>query len=105
MGKSDELFGLHKVPDEALIKQLLLERGKNLSYIEELEEELGRSGGCAKCRAKEEHIRALEKKNRKLAGKAEREEETFKARYYSLLKKYEAMEKQMLQMAKADLKE
>lgn len=104
MDKSGELFGLHKVPDNILIKQLLLERGKNLSYIEELEEELGRSGGCAKCRVKEEQIRALENKNRKLAGKAEREEETFKVRYYALLRKYETLEKQMLQMAKADLK-
>lgn len=54
MDKSEELFGLHKVSDDALIKQLLLERGKNLSYIEELEEELGQSGGCAKYRVKEE---------------------------------------------------
>jgi|GEM_PF-6927951 len=105
MNKSDELFGLHKIPDNILVRQLLEERGKNLSYIEELEEELGRSSGCARCRAKQEHIRALEKKNRKLTEKAEREEETFKARYYALLKKHEALEKQMLRMAKADLKQ
>lgn len=105
MSKSDELFGLYKIPDSILIKHLLIERGKNLSYIEELEEELGRSKGCAKCRAKEEHIRSLEKKNRKLEEKASREEDTFKARYYVLLRKYEALEKQILRMAKTGLKE
>lgn len=104
INKADELFGLHKIPDGTLIQKLLEERGKNLSHIEELEEELGRSSGCTKCRMKEEQIKALEKKNRKLTEKTEREEETFKARYYTLLKKYEAMERQMLQMAKADLK-
>lgn len=43
MNKSDELFGVHKIPDNILVRQLLEERGKNLSYIQELEEELGRS--------------------------------------------------------------
>lgn len=100
INKADELFGLHKIPDSILIQKLLEERGKNLSYIEELEEELGRSSGCTKCRMKEEQIKALEKKNRKLTEKAEREEETFKARYYTLLKKYEVLEKQMIKMLK-----
>lgn len=37
--KSKELFGLNKIPDHILNKQLLVERGQRESYILELEEE------------------------------------------------------------------
>lgn len=37
--KSIELFGLNKIPDHILNKQLLVERGQRESYILELEEE------------------------------------------------------------------
>ena len=35
--KSKELFGLHKIPDHILNKQLLIERGQREAYIQELE--------------------------------------------------------------------
>lgn len=44
-----------------------------------------------------------EKKNQKLPQEAEHEE-TFKTCYYALLKKYQAQKKQMLTMAKADIR-
>lgn len=37
MDKTHELFGLHKVPDKIIIKELLKEKGQLLSYIDELE--------------------------------------------------------------------
>ncbi|MGL5681687.1 MAG: hypothetical protein ACRDDZ_01365 [Marinifilaceae bacterium] len=39
MDKTKELFGLHKVPDKAIIKELLKEKGQLLSYIDELKYE------------------------------------------------------------------
>jgi predicted nuclease with TOPRIM domain len=106
MDKGAGIFGLHKIPDKKLISILLIERGKNLAYIEELEEELGKNcknGICAKCEAKNALIKALEKKNKKLESKESTEEETFKKRYYDLLKKYERMEKQMIEIAKSSI--
>ncbi len=35
--KSKEIFGLMKVPDHIIIKQLLIEKGKSETYIQELE--------------------------------------------------------------------
>lgn len=100
--KTNEIFGLHKIPDSILLKKLLEERGKNLSYIEELEEELGRNGGCVKCRFKAEQIKALEDKLRKLNDKQERGKQAFEERYYILLKKYEILEKQMIEILKKE---
>ena len=37
--KAKEIFGLMKVPDEAIIKSLLVEKGKTDTYIQELEHE------------------------------------------------------------------
>lgn len=37
--KSKEIFGLNKIPDHILVKNLLVEKGKAESYILELEEE------------------------------------------------------------------
>lgn len=37
--KAKELFGLHKIPDHILIKNLLVEKGKADAYIQELEHE------------------------------------------------------------------
>jgi hypothetical protein len=37
--KDDEIYGLLKVPDEVIIKELRLELGKATSYIQELEQE------------------------------------------------------------------
>lgn len=40
MGKQDktkEIFGLHKIPDHILVKNLLVEKGQRESYIQELE--------------------------------------------------------------------
>ena len=101
MDKTSELFGLHKIPDKILIKKLLEERGKLLSYIEELEDELGKSGGCTKCRVKAERIKTLEEKVRKLSAKQEVRDGTFESLYYTLLRKHEVMEKQMFSMAKS----
>jgi hypothetical protein len=103
MSKADELFGLHKIPDRELISHLLLERGKNLAYIEELEEELGKHGGCAKCKAKDELIKNLEAKNRKLKSKEDKREDSFEKMYYDLLKKYERIEKYLFETAKSKL--
>lgn len=38
--KDEELFGLLKLPDEVIIKELRIELGKQASYIQELEDEL-----------------------------------------------------------------
>lgn len=101
MGKTDEIFGLHKIPDDELISKLLIERGKNLAYIQELEEELGINGTCLKCKAKNELIKILENKNKKLMLKKNKEEDTFEKRYYDLLQKHERLEKEFFQMAKS----
>ena len=37
--KDDEIYGLLKIPDEVIIKELRLELGKATSYIQELEQE------------------------------------------------------------------
>lgn len=105
MDKGVEIFGLNKIPDKELISNLLIERGKNLAYIEELEEELGKNCKneiCGKCKAKNALIKVLEKKNKKLMSKVSTKEETFKKRYYDLLKRYERMEKQMIEIAKSN---
>ena len=100
MVKTDEVFGLHKIPDKELISKLLIERGKNLAYIQELEEELGENGTCLKCKAKNELIKIIENKNKKLMLKKANEEDTFEKRYYDLLQKQERLEKLFLEMAK-----
>ena len=38
--KTKEIFGLHKIPDHIIIKQLLIEKGKSEAYIHELEHTL-----------------------------------------------------------------
>lgn len=40
MSKEKSIFGLEKIPDEALIGELRIELGKRNSYIQELEHEL-----------------------------------------------------------------
>lgn len=40
MRKDDELFGLMKVPDSVIIKELKIELGKANAYIDELKEEI-----------------------------------------------------------------
>lgn len=46
--KGSPIFGLDKVPEEAIIKQLRTELGKANSYIQELEESLTKMKECKK---------------------------------------------------------
>lgn len=57
MAKDDELYGLHKIPDSALIHELRVEAGKREAYISELEDYIANQ---------DDSIAKLEDKNKRL---------------------------------------
>lgn len=101
--KDNENFGLLKIPDQVVIRQLRMELGKANSYIQELEHKIlglnkiDEKGKCSKCRKKDEQIKNLEKKNRDLIAKSESKD--WEEKYIVLSRKYNAIEKELIRHA------
>jgi len=106
--KTKEIFGLHKIPDSAIIKQQQVDIGILKSTIDELEYDLNIANSklneCSDIQPFKEKISKLSSKVESLTVRLKLKDKEFNARINTLTRKNNAMKQQLFKDLKESLK-